>query len=75
MNFALQLKNILFAKSMLITLSSTMVTSCLVNIVPGGGGDVLPGIGILENSPKTVKCVISFATDCSLQNLLEKTVN
>ena len=28
-----------------------------------GGGDVLPRFGILENSPKTVKCVINFATD------------
>ena len=33
----------------------------------GGGGraEVLPRFGILENSPKTVKCVINFATDCS----------
>ena len=46
-----------------------MVISCLVNIVQGGGGDVLPRIGILENSPKTVQYVISFATDCSyMQN-------
>ena len=71
MNVALQLKKIPFAKfppppqSMLITLSGTMVISCLVNIVPGGeGGDVLPRFGILENSPKTVKCVINFAADC-----------
>ena len=75
MNFALQLKNIPFAKcpppppppppqSMLIILSEIIVVSSLVNMVQGGWGDVLPGIGILENSPKTVKCVISFATDC-----------
>ena len=44
MNVALQLKKISFAKfppspqSMLITLSGTMVISCLVNIVQGGGG-------------------------------------
>ena len=31
----------------------------------GGRGDVLPRFGILENSPKTVKCVINFATDWS----------
>ena len=31
----------------------------------GGRGDVKPRFGILENSPKTVKCVINFATDCS----------
>ena len=31
-----------------------MVISCLVNIVQGGGGDVLPRFGILEKSPKTV---------------------
>ena len=30
-----------------------------------GHGDVLPRFGILKNSPKTVKCVINFATDCS----------
>ena len=30
----------------------------------GGREDVLPRFGILENSPKTVKCVINFATDC-----------
>ena len=52
-------------QSMLITLSGTMVISCLVNLVQGGGGDVLPRFGILKNSPKTVKCVINFATDCS----------
>ena len=50
---------------MLITLSGTMVISCLVNIVQGGGGEVLPRFGMLENSPKTVKCVITFETDCS----------
>ena len=72
MNVAPQLKKILFAKfppppqSMLITLSGTMVISCLVNIVQGGGGDVLPRFGMLENSPKTVKCVINFETDCGL---------
>ena len=49
---------------MLITLSGTMVISCLVNIVQGGGGGVLPRFGMLENSPKTVKCVITFETDC-----------
>ena len=32
----------------------------------GGGGDVLPRFGMLENSPKTVKCVINFETDCGL---------
>ena len=42
-----------------------MVISCLVNIVQGGGGEVLPRFGMLENSPKTVKCVITFETDCS----------
>ena len=41
-----------------------MVISCLVNIVQGGGGEVLPRFGMLENSPKTVKCVITFETDC-----------
>ena len=51
---------------MLITLSGTMVISCLVNIVQGGGGEVLPRFGMLENSPKTVKCVITFETDCRL---------
>ena len=50
---------------MLITLSGTMVISCLINIVQGGGGEVLPRFGMLENSPKTVKCVITFETDCS----------
>ena len=50
---------------MLITLSGTMVISCLVNIVQGGGGEILPRFGMLENSPKTVKCVITFETDCS----------
>ena len=52
---------------MLITLSGTMVISCLVNIVQGGGGEVLPRFGVLENSQKTVKCVITFETDCSFQ--------
>ena len=52
-------------QSMLITLSGTMVISCLVNIVQGGGGEVLPRFGMLENSPKTFKCVITFETDCS----------
>ena len=73
MNVALQLKKTPFAKfppapqSMLITLSGTMVISCLVNIVQGwGGGGVLPRFGMLENSPKTVKCVITFEIDCSL---------
>ena len=57
---------------MLITLSGTMVISCLVNIVQGGGGgEVLPRFGMLENSPKTVKCVITFETDCS--NGLDRT--
>ena len=42
-----------------------MVISCLVNIVQGGGGEVLPRFGMLETSPKTVKCVITFETDCS----------
>ena len=45
-----------------------MVISCLVNIVQGGGGEVLPRFGMLENSPKTVKCVITFETDCSTGN-------
>ena len=31
----------------------------------GGRGEVLPRFGMLENSPKTVKCVITFETDCS----------
>ena len=31
----------------------------------GGGGGVLPRFGMLENSPKTVKCVINFETDCT----------
>ena len=53
---------------MLITLSGTMVISCLVNIVQGGGGEVLPRFGMLENSPKTVKCVITFETDCRLKH-------
>ena len=67
-------KKMTFAKfppapqSMLITLSGTMVISCLVNIVQGGGGEVLPRFGMLENSPKTVKCVITFETDCSHMN-------
>ena len=30
----------------------------------GGEGEVLPRFGMLENSPKTVKCVITFETDC-----------
>ena len=30
----------------------------------GRGGEVLPRFGMLENSPKTVKCVITFETDC-----------
>ena len=47
--------------------------SCLVNIVQGGGGDVLPRSGILENSPKTVKCVINFATDCRSKFALQTT--
>ena len=70
MNVAPQLQKIKFAKfppapqSMLITLSGTMVISCLINIVQGGGGEVLPRFGMLENSPKTVKCVITFETDC-----------
>ena len=69
MNVAPQLKKIPFAKfpppqSMLITLSGTTVISCLVDIVQGGGGEVLPRFGMLENSPKTVKCVITFETDC-----------
>ena len=69
MKFALELKkNMPFAKftpapPMLITPSSTMVISCVANIVQGEV-DVLPGIGIFENSPKTVRCPISFATDC-----------
>ena len=41
-----------------------MVISCLVKIVQGGGGEVLPRFGMLENSPKTVKCVITFEPDC-----------
>ena len=40
-----------------------LVISCLVNIVQGGGGEVLPRFGMLENLPKTVKCVINFETD------------
>ena len=51
---------------MLISLSGTMVISCLVNIVQGGGGEVLPRFGMLENSPKTAKCVITFETDCRI---------
>ena len=51
MNVAPQLKKITFAKfppspqSMLITLSGTMVISCLVNIVQGGGGKFYLGLG------------------------------
>ena len=47
--------------------TGTMVITCLVNIAQGGGGgDVLPRIGILENSPKTViKVCHHYATDCS----------
>ena len=52
MNVAIQLKKIPFAKfppappqSMLITLSGTMVISCLVNIVQGGGGMFYLGLG------------------------------
>ena len=48
-----------------------MVISCLVNIVQGGGGEVLPRFGMLENSPKTVKCVITFETDWSLLKPIE----
>ena len=57
MNVAPQLKKITFAKF-------PPVISFLVNIVQGGGGEVLPRFGMLENSPKTVKCVITFETDC-----------
>ena len=52
MNVALQLKKIPFAKfppapqSMLITLSGTMVISCLVNIVQGGGGGGMFYLGL-----------------------------
>ena len=57
MNFALELRNMPFAnpppppppQSMLITLSGTMVISCLPNIVQGGG-DVLPGVGTFKHS-------------------------
>ena len=74
MNLALQQKNMLFAQftpppppeSMLITLSSTMVILYLVNIVQGGGGMFYLGLGYLKICQKMVKCLISFATDCSL---------
>ena len=63
MNIVLQLNPPTPPQSMLITLSGTMVISCSDNIVQGGGGNVLPRFGILENPPGTVKCVINFATD------------
>ena len=51
--------------------SSGMVISCLANIVQGGGGgDVLPGVGILKNSQKMVKRPNSFATDCTLGSVI-----
>ena len=53
-------------KSMLITPSGTMVISYLANIVQGGGGMFYLGLGYLKIRQKMVKCVISFATDCSL---------
>ena len=72
MNFVPELKNMSFAKFNPATLINVdhpfrhyghFVSGqhCV-----GGGGYVLPGIGILENSPRTVKCLISFATDCRL---------
>ena len=69
MNFALgqkicRLPNFpLPPKSMLITLSGTMVISYLANIVQGGGGMFYLGLGYFKIHQKTVKCLISFATD------------
>ena len=72
MNVALQLKNIPFAK---------FPPSPPINVdhsfrhyshfvsgqhCAGGGGEVFRRFGMLENSPKTVKCVINFATDCRM---------
>ena len=70
MNFTLELKicrlqNLpLPPESMLITLSVTMVISCLANIVQGGGEMFYLGLGYSKIRQKTVKCLISFATDC-----------
>ena len=72
MNVALQLNKILFAK---------FPPTPPINVdhsfrhyghfvsgqhCAGGRGEVLPRFGMLENSPKTVKCVINFETDCSV---------
>ena len=72
MNVALQLKKIPFAKfppaPPINVDHSFRHYGHFVSGQPcagGRGGDVLPRFGILENSPKTVKCVINFATDCS----------
>ena len=55
-------------ESMLITPSGTMVISYLANIVQGGGGMFYLGLGYSKICQKTVKCLISFATDCSLSS-------
>ena len=47
---------------MLITLYGHFVSG--QHCAGGRGGEVLPRFGMLENSPKTVKCVITFETDC-----------
>ena len=53
-------------ESMLITPSSTIVISYLANIVQGRGGMLLYlGLGYSKFCQKTVKCLISFATDCA----------
>ena len=73
MNFALQLKKIYRfpnypppSQSMLITLSGTMIISCLDNIVQGGGGGgCFTWYLNTRKFAKTVKCIIRFATDCS----------
>ena len=72
MNVALQLKKIPFAKfppAPLINVDHSF--RHYGHFVSGqhcaggrGWGDVLPRFGILENSPKTIKCVINFATGC-----------
>ena len=63
MNFALELKNMPFAKftpapkSMLITLSGTVVISCLANMIVQGGGGVFTWDWDIQKFPK---CLNSF---------------
>ena len=68
MNFALEQENMSFAqftpKSMLITLSGTMVISYPASIVQGGGGMFYLGLEYSKISQKMVKCLISFAANC-----------